>query len=407
MSVSFAKVTYVLSQFPETHETFILREILEMERQGVSVEIISLKKCRDKVIQTAALRLKERTHYVTASVWLSAILLTGKYFLKHPVKFMRIFRTLVRDNKKHPGYLIKTLGLLPIGVYAGQKSRQWGARKIHAHWATVPAETAWVASRVSGIPFSFTAHAWDIFLHPGNLERLIDDADKVITCTKFNKSYMNDQFGRNFGNKIVVTYHGLDFSGIVPKNGAISTEFRALAIGRLVEQKGFSDLLRAVAYLKKKGFRVTVWLVGDGPLREELKKMARDLDIEDRVEFKGMLLQQEVFSLMRRADVLVMPSVVAKNNDRDGIPNVILEAMAHRLPVIGTRVSGLPEVIIDHVTGLLVRPGAPEELAEAIEWLITNSAETQSMVEQAGHLLSENFDIHKNVFRMRKELRLI
>jgi len=406
MSVPLAKVTYLLSQFPETHETFILREILEMERQGVSVEIVSLKKCHDEVIQTDALRLKDRTHYLTVSVWLKAIIFTGNYLLKHPLKFAGILRTLYRDNKKHPGYLLKTLGLLPIGVYVGQKSRQLGARKIHAHWATVPAETAWVASRTSGLPFSFTAHAWDIFLHPGNLERLIDDADKVITCTKFNKSYMSEKFGRDFGNKIVVTYHGLDFSGILPKNGAVTAEFHALAIGRLVEQKGFSDLLKAVSHLKKRGRNITLWLVGEGPLRGELEKMSRQLDIQDCVEFKGMLLQQEVFSLMRQADVLIMPSVIAKNSDRDGIPNVILEAMAHRLPVIGSNVSGLPEVIIDHVTGLLVQPGAPEELAGAIEWLMTNSIETKLMVEKAGHLLSENFDIHKNVFRMRKELRL-
>lgn len=400
------RVSYILSQFPETHETFILREILEMERQGVSVEIFSLKKCHDELIQTDSLRLKDRTHYLTASVWLKAILLAGVFGLKHPARFVGMLYTIFRDNKKHPAYLLKTLGLLPIGIYVGQKSRQLGVHKIHAHWATVPTEIGWVASRAADLSFSFTAHAWDIFLHPGNLERLIDDADQVITCTKFNKSYMNKKFGRDFGNKITVIYHGLDFSGILPKNGAVTDEFVALAVGRLVEQKGFGDLLKAVSLLKRNR-KITLLLVGEGPLRGELEKMARRLDIQDRVEFKGMLLQQEVFSLMRQADVLIMPSVIAKNNDRDGIPNVILEAMAHRLPVIGTNVSGLPEVIVDHETGLLVPPGAPEELANAIESLMTNVTETQSMVEKARQLIVENFDIHKNVFRMREKLELI
>jgi len=278
------RVSYILSQFPETHETFILREILEMERQGVSVEIFSLKKCHDELIQTDSLRLKDRTHYLTVSVWLKAILLAGVFGLKHPARFVGMLYTIFRDNKKHPAYLLKTLGLLPIGIYVGQKSRQLGVHKIHAHWATVPTEIAWVASRAADLSFSFTAHAWDIFLHPGNLERLIDDADQVITCTKFNKSYMNKKFGRDFENKITVIYHGLDFSGILPKNGAVTEEFVALAVGRLVEQKGFGDLLKAVSLLKRNR-KITLLLVGEGPLRGELEKMARRLDIQDRVGF--------------------------------------------------------------------------------------------------------------------------
>ena len=407
MKLQITRVSYILSQFPETHETFIVREIREMERQGVSVEIFSLKKCRDKIVQNEAVPLKSKTHYPGFANSVQSIFLTIYFLLAHPGRMAKIFLRILKDNYRNPVYLVKTLAMIPAGVWIGHKSQKMGVKQIHAHWATIPTETAWIASKAWGLPYSFTAHAWDIFLHPGNLEFLIDDADQVITCTRFNKSYMNEKFGRDFGNKIMVTYHGLDFSNVIPKNAELTEGFYVLAIGRLVEQKGFSDLLKAVSILKNKGRKLTLWLVGEGPLRGELEEEVHLLNIRDDVVFKGVLLQQEVFSLMRAANVLVMPSVVAKNNDRDGIPNVILEAMAHRLPVIGTDVSGLPEVIIDHVTGLLVPPEAPEDLAAAIETLMKVPAESKSVVEKAKQLIEENFDIHKNVFRMRKELGLV
>ena len=401
------KVSYILSQFPETHETFIVREISEMERQGVAVEIFSLKKCRDKVIQKEAVPLMQKTHYPNKGMVFQSMGLTIFFAATHPLQMARILSGLFRDNRKKPSYLLKTLAMVPVGIWIGWKTRQAGISHLHAHWATVPTETAWVASQAWTIPYSFTAHAWDIFLHPGNLQRLIRDAARVVTCTKFNKKYLRDKFGLKFADKIDVIYHGLSISQINDHREKRNEPFVILAVGRLVEQKGFSYLIRALNLLKSHSEKATLWLIGTGPLRESLENEAEKLGVRNWIEFRDVVPQEEVFSLMRQADVFVMPSVVAQNQDRDGIPNVILEAMAHRLPVVGTSVSGLPEVVQEGVTGRLVPPESPQELAEAILFVKRNPEKAKKLAHRGRELVVENFDIRKNVFRMREKLGLV
>ncbi len=404
MKEKHTRVSYILSQFPETHETFIVREIAEMERQGVDIEIFSLKKCRDAVVQKQALPLKEKTHYPGAILALKAFFLTLYFVLAHPVRLAQILGRIFKDNAKNPLYLVKTLGMVPVGIWIGWKSKKLGVRQIHAHWATIPTETAWVAARAWNLPYSFTAHAWDIFLHPGRLERLIRDSVRVVTCTRFNKTYMTDAFGRDLGQKIDVVYHGLNLSQIVQVREAHAGDFHILAVGRLVEQKGFLYLIRALGVLKSRGETARLWLIGTGPLRESLARQAEKLGVAGWVDFKGTVSQEEVFSLMQRADVFVMPSVVAKNQDRDGIPNVILEALAHRLPVVGTRVSGLPEVIVDGETGRLVEPESPEDLAEAILFVKRYPERAGEMARRGQELVQNNFEIQTNVAKMQKSL---
>ncbi len=402
-----ARVSYILSQFPETHETFIVREIAEMERQGVQVEIFSLKKCRDKVIQQEARPLKEKTYYPGFGMLLTAFFLWIYFLTFHPVRAAQIYSRLIRDNKSQPAYLLKTLGMVPVALWIGWNSKKQGIDHLHAHWATIPTETAWVAARAWKLSYSFTAHAWDIFLHPGNLGRLIEDATRVVTCTKFNKTYLCEKFGSVFGTKIDVVYHGLDFSGSDSVSSRGKEPFQILAVGRLVEQKGFFYLIQALGILKQGGQEVRLHLVGTGPLQKPLQAEAERQGVSSWVEFRGTVSQEEVFSLMRSSHVFVMPSVVAKNQDRDGIPNVILEAMAHRLPVVGTRVSGLPEVVRDGETGRLVNPESPQELAEAILFVKNNPVESSQMAEAAEKLVREEFDIRKNVWRMRQTIGLV
>ncbi len=401
------RVSYILSQFPETHETFIVREIVEMARQGVHVEIFSLKKCRDKVIQREALPLKEKTHYPGLGPAVVSFFLLIYFLIFHPIRMGRIYFRLLKDNKNKPVYLLKTLGIVPAALWIGWKSKKLGIDHLHAHWATIPTETAWIAARAWGLSYSFTAHAWDIFLHPGNLCRLIEDATQVVTCTKFNKVYMRDRFGSSLERKITVVYHGLGFTKINPAREANSAPFQILAVGRLVEQKGFVYLIRALGILKQRGQRFRLHLIGTGPLQRALHAEAESVGVSDWVDFKGTVSQEDVFSLMRRSGVFVMPSVVAKNQDRDGIPNVILEAMAHRLPVVGTRVSGLPEVVRDGETGRLVDPESAEQLADAILFVKENPVAAAQMAENARKLVHAEFDIQKNVRKMRQILGLV
>jgi len=394
----YPKVAYIISQFPETNETFILREILALVQQGLPLSIFSLKRCKDTIIHAEAKPLMDRlTVYppslLSPELWKAF----AGFALLRPLRFLGILITLIVDNFRHPVYLLKSLYGLFISLYFARLIRDRGIAHVHAHWATIPGISAWVISKVLRQPFSLTAHAWDIYLNPGNLRRLMKAAQFVVTCTRSNRDYLVQTCGQNLSGKIHVIYHGLDtrqFQG--RRRRRRRRIFSILGVGRMVPQKGFQYLIEACSILQERRIPFQCMLVGGGPEASRLKKLIERFQLEDQVYLVGPVDQRTIFALMQGADVFVVPSVIAPNGDRDGIPNVLLEAMAWGIPVIATAVSGIPEVVKHQQTGILIRGKDPQALAEALEDLYGHPRLARRLGQNGRQFIYKHFDIIKN-----------
>ncbi|MBL7069002.1 MAG: glycosyltransferase [Candidatus Omnitrophica bacterium] len=387
------KIGFILSQFPETHETFILREFKAMKDVGMKFRIFSLKLCRDKVVHPEAKELMEETIYGRLG------------FIFNPFRVLSALVYLIRTYYKAPKEFLKALYVLSECFYFAGIIKKEKISHIHSHWATMPTTSAVIISKLTGIPFSFTAHAWDIFVSQYGLKEKIEKAGFVVTCTEYNRRYLAELAGEGCAGKIYRNYHGLEDEWFnaphpipLPLRGRGNIEL--LVIGRLVEQKGFEYLIEACAKLRNKGYEFKLRIVGEGPLGGRLKLRVRSLALEERIEFLGLRGLDEIKRLYREADIFIAPSVIAANNDRDGIPNVILEAMAMGLPVIGTDVSGLPEVLVNNKTGLVVPERNPEALNKAIERLIKNTEIRKRLGRQAKDYIRRNFDLSINAGKL-------
>ncbi|MFQ5599011.1 MAG: glycosyltransferase family 4 protein [Candidatus Krumholzibacteriia bacterium] len=368
------KLAVLVSQFPEMHETFVARELAELDSQGIDLCIYSYKPADPNVTQSEALRMKKRTRYgrLLSPAAAGALI----HHLAHrPVHLLRAFAALARLPFTDRAALVKAWGLVPLSlVFARDMARQ-GVVHVHAHWATVPCTQAAFISRLLGIDYSFTAHAFDIFLTDGALGRKLSDASFAVTCTQYNVGFLREALRRvdpvADPCKAVCNYHGVSTTNPLlqprrnggPKRGSPAL---ILTIGRLVEQKGFGDLIRAVRLLRDEGRDVRLEIIGKGPLQDELRELSRQLSLQDQVCFGGGMPLREVLDRVATADVFALPSVIGSDGDRDGIPNVLIEALALEVPAVSTRVSGIPELVRHEETGLLVEPHDPHGLAEAI-----------------------------------------
>jgi glycosyltransferase involved in cell wall biosynthesis len=270
------------------------------------------------------------------------------------------------------------------------------ADHLHAHFASTPSLVALFTHRLSGIPYTFTAHAKDIYVtDPDVFRTKLEEARAVVTCTEYNRGYLTKQFGRLADHKVRCIYHGLDISQfkftLSRKDGA--GEPVILSVARLVEKKGLEDFIMAADILRRRGHAFKVEIIGTGPLRDTLKAQAQRLGLTDRVRLAGAQAHDTVCLAYQRASVFVLPCVVASNGDRDGIPNVLLEAMASGVPVVSTPVSGIPELIESGVNGLLVSPRDARSLADAIERLLASRELSEGLARAARTKLESSFSL--------------
>jgi len=368
-------VAFIMSQFPEMHETFILRELVALDDAGLDLVIFSLKPCRDAVVQSGAKRFAERTFYPwsagAAGSLARAIFSSGALpWMRWPVKSAYVTWAASR--------LARAAGSLGVG-------------HLHAHWATAPTSAAMVISRMLGIPFSFTAHAWDIFAGDGRLGEKARAADFIVTCTGANVQAIGGMIDPADRRKIILNYHGIPGGRGRTASRRGGGALGIAAVGRLVETKGFEHLVDSLAMLD---FPFRLVIVGDGPARRALAKRARRFG--DSVRFEGIVPNERVFEILAESDVFVMPSIIARNGDRDGIPNVMLEAMSVGLPVVASAISGIPEAVRDARTGILVPPGDPASIAEALRRIRRDPGAAAHMGAEGRRLVAETFSAEKN-----------
>jgi len=267
---------------------------------------------------------------------------------------------------------------------------------IHAHFVDRAALVALVAGRLLGVPFSATAHANDIYVDPVLLPEKMAQAKFVATCTRYNERHLRGLVAGASAPDIRCVYHGLDAGSYAPPAPGTRTEPRLLAVGQLKEKKGLRYLLEACRILEDRGVGFECEVVGDGPLRGELESLVDRLGLGDRVRLVGSLPHEAVVARYRDAAILVLPCVIDANGDRDGIPNVILEAMAMELPVVSTRHSGIPEAVGDGTSGVLVEPRDAVALADALQGLLSDPGLRERLGRSGRRRVLETFDVNVN-----------
>ena len=390
---SSGRIGYVLKMFPRFSETFILHEILGHEEAGAELEIFSLRAPTDGRFHEALARVQAPVHYVPY----------------HDLKIATFWAEVERTAQVLPGFwpeLQEGLGEDVRDVYQAlilaQSIQARAITHLHAHFASVATTVARLAARFAGIPFSFTAHAKDLYhesVQPEDLRRKLRDAATVITVSDYNLAFLQENYGPA-AERVRRIYNGIDLEEF-HYHPPLDRPPQVLAVGRLIEKKGFGDLIAACAVLRHRKRDVQCTIVGGGPLEAELAALIERLGLDDCVTLLGPRPQGDVRALIRQAAVFAAPCVIGADGNRDGLPTVLLEAMALGTPCISTNVTGIPEVLDDGETGLMVPQHDPFALANAIERLLDDPGLCLRLSENARRRVEQAFDLSANTRQIR------
>lgn len=397
-------VAYIAPELGALTSTFVYREIEALRRRGVAVSTFSTRRPAGGAASEEARALVEATVYLYDTPKLGVMKAVAGQFVSAPGRWCRALATVLRDaataSVPAPGDRIKLLWHFAVGHVLARGATRAGARHIHAHFAHVPASIAMYAAMLAGIPFSFTAHANDIFERPTALREKTGRAAFTACISDYNRRYLAER-GCDVTHALVV-HCGIDVDAYAIKPRAARNDIpEVLAVGRCVEKKGFGVLLDALALLRARSREYRCTIVGDGPLFDALRARVEKEGLSDRVRLTGSLPQERVRELFGRADIFALPCVEAAGGDRDGIPVVLMEAMALGVPAISTRVSGIPELIEDGANGLLTAPGDAAALAEALERLMAEPELGATLAARARATIETEYNIEVTAEQLR------
>lgn len=401
------RLVYIIGTYPSLTTTFIDREIKTLRQWGVDLQILAVRRPAAGIPLSADQQaLQQGTIYLLPVVsWLSFIISQFYFAILHP---RRYFKTLIYLlTRPHPRgkarYLtprFMTFLHFIEGVYAAYLLHGRQFEELHAHTADRAATIALVVGRLLDKPYGLSIHAGhDIFVSPILLSEKITGARHIVTCTAYNKTYLESMMGQDLSHKMSCIHHGLDLAKYQPQPSVSDGRPKILAVGRLSEKKGLGHLIRACRILKDQKYDFTCHIVGDGPQRPELRDLIRQLSLEDKVALHGALPHEEVIENYRQATMFVLPCIKSKDGDMDGIPNVLAEAMAMQLPVVSTDISGVPELVNDQVNGLLIPSGDDDALAAAMARLLDDSALRERLGQNGRQSIVNRFDVNRNVWK--------
>lgn len=388
-------VALVASQFPRYVDAYFLREIEALAARGVRVRIFSLRGFAGKVVHGAARPFLAETVYAPFLFSWPLVSAQAKFLARRPGAYLGSLFRIIAGSLTQPRALLRALAVFPKTVYFAEMVEREGTAHIHANWASHPATSALVMSRLTGIPWSFAGHASDIYIDKAMLADKIHAAEFVVTCTGHNKEYLVGFGGEDSRHKINVCYHGVDLDKFRPARRRATDRFRILTVGTLRECKGLPDLIEAGRILARRNLSFDCRIVGDGPERGRLERQIRRAGLEDRIRITGFLSQEDLIPLYQQASVVVLPAL---SESHFGIPNILLEAFAVETPVVCTALPSLSEVMEDGREGLYVPERDPEALADALEGLARDPEKRRRMGEAGRRRVEEMFDIRKTTF---------
>ncbi|MCB0865676.1 MAG: glycosyltransferase [Solirubrobacterales bacterium] len=394
--MSGRRISYLVSRFPTSSETFIVREMNAVsDRHGdLEIGLMSLFPSPSSFLHPSAERWMEVLVRPTAAQSAFACV---AWMLRRPIASSRAVGAVIAGAWRSPRTMGRSLVTLPLAAaHARRIQREDGIDHIHAHFAAYPTLAAWLIRRLTGIPYSFTAHAYDIFLDQSLLALKLDEAEFAVTISEYNRRFLSG-YQASPPTPIEVIHCGIDplmyecTRRAIPSDGPVT----AACVATLEEKKGHAVLLAALASSPRLD-RMELELVGDGPLRADLERQAAALGLSGRVRFRGSLTEAEVAEVLARAHIFVLPSIIAPDGQMEGLPVALMEALASGLTAVSTRQSGIPELIRDGETGYLAEPGDPNDLARALERALTGDIDPA----KGRALVEEEFDIRSTADRM-------
>jgi glycosyltransferase involved in cell wall biosynthesis len=388
--MSMTRFAYLFERFPSFGQTFCYREVAELDRQGITSPIFSIRNPKDEPSQNWDTRIVQRVHYLPEEKELLED-------IRQAGKKRKIGADIVAALDEW-GRRTDFLRLYQA-IYVGLRLQQIGVDHVHAHFAGMAARTAFWINKFFSITFSFTAHANDIFSPRQfeiGLDKLAATAHAIVTETDYAARFLRGRFPDSAG-RVHRVYNGLNL-----------TEFRRadfssrppliIAVGRLIRKKGFGDLIRACALLTERVESFRCEIIGEGLLENELRGQIDELSLQSVVVLVGAKPQTELRRRLGAATVFVLPSVIDPDGGRDNLPTVIMEAMATGLPVVSTNVGGIPEMVIENETGFLMQPGDAAAMAAAIEKVISDS----SLAARLGH---SGYERARTLFSIKNNVR--
>lgn len=388
-------IAVLVTHFPRIDDTFILREINELERQGQPVVVVPL------------VRLSPRIVHEEAKPWMRRALFTPlldtaiarsnlRALFGDPFRYLRTLFTIVLRTMWRPSTLLRSVALFPKAVHLARVLASKGIRHVHAHYASHATTAAWVISSISDITYSFTVHGPDVFVHRLLLREKIRGAKLVRCASVFNKAFLTGLYPDVSRGKLEVVRMGVNpdvYEEATRLARRKTGSLQILSLAALSPHRSFPVLIDACARLIRSGHDIECWIVGEGRLRRVTEQWIVRQDLGERVRLLGALPQHEVARLMGEADVFVFPSIIATDGQMDGIPLSLMEAMAAGKPVVASAISGIPELVIHEVNGLLVDAAYPERIEAAIRRLLEDPALCERLGDAGRRTVRQQYDV--------------
>jgi glycosyltransferase involved in cell wall biosynthesis len=392
-------IGYLMKSYPKISETFILNEILELERQGVDLHLFSLRPSPDVKSHPDVAQVQAPVTYIPKLRQAQAysvdrikqlIAAQWHWLRRSPQAYGNAWNCYQAQNLAWEDFL--------QAAYLAQSLEQLGIKHLQVHFANLPTAIVEVAQQFYPFSFNIFAHAKDIYLTPpAVLDRRIAKAEFVLTCTGFNAQHLRQISTSE--TPIVLSYHGINFDRFTPNLTARAQSEVPLfiSVGRFCEKKGFPYLLQACQQLKQAGHVFRCMIIGYGEMQAQLLELIELLDLSDVVTLPGKKTQDELVEIYNQASLFVLPCLVTDDGDRDGIPNVLLEAMAMELPIVSTDISGIAELVEDQHHGFLVPEKNSIALAAALAKLLAEPQRRQAMGQQGRQKVLQQFNLERNV----------
>lgn len=396
-----SKIAYIVSRFPKISETFILYEMQALSELGTEIELFPLVRHHEPVMHAEARDWVQRAHY---EQWYSmTVILSQIYWLMHaPLGYFALWRDVLWAHRHNPKFLSRSALTVWLAGGMARAMLALEIEHIHAHWATHATTAAYAVHRLSGISYSFTAHAHDIYVDPSMLAEKMRTAVFCVTISDYNRQLLDKRYGKELVKRLHVLHCGVDLDLFQPHEKRVPDPFTIITVAALEEKKGHRYLLEACKLALQSGVEIQCEFIGDGPERTYLESQIIKLGLQDYVTLWGSQARTEVIKLLQRADLMVLPSICLASGKQEGIPVALMEALAIGLPVIATDISGISELVEHGKSGLLVPERDAVALADAIIHLIQNPDLSSELGENGRRKILVDFNLEKNSKRLHE-----
>ena len=396
-------IAYLNQVFPDLTQTFVYREVLALRAMEIPVRTFSVWRPDNVNLDAETIPLRDETFYVFPLPWFSLILAHLKYITRRTLRYLGTLGFMLTRPGEPLRNRWRSLLHFIYGIVAIREMERLKIQHIHVHFAWSASSIALIAHHLLGIPFSISLHSKEIYSDRLLLSDKVHDSRFVVTISEYNKRFLNELFPEDdLDDKIHIVHCGVDpnIFNASPKPQRKDTEFTIVGVAQLVPRKGFHVLIEACHHLASRETPFICHIFGEGEERSRLEALIEQYNLDEQVLMPGRIHQEDLRRFLIQADVFALPCIRDKSGDQDGIPVVLMEAMAMELPVVSTRISGIPELIEHGRNGLLAEPGDASAIADALQ-LLKNDPELRLQLGKAGReTVIEEFNIHQTSEQM-------